>query len=123
MTPCPCGSGKPLDACCKPYLDGIPAPTPEALMRSRYTAYVLGDADYLRRTWHPSTRPADLELEKDVKWLGLKVIRAQGGEGDERGTVEFVARFKIGGKAHRMEENSRFAREEGRWVYLDGDVS
>ncbi|MGD9786609.1 MAG: YchJ family protein [Sulfuricellaceae bacterium] len=122
-TPCPCGSGKAFEACCGPYLAGAPAPTPEALMRSRYTAYTLGDKDYLERTWHPSTRPADLELEKDVKWLGLKVVEARGGEQDETGTVRFVARFKVGGRGHRMEETSRFVREAGRWFYLDGDVS
>lgn len=122
-TPCPCGSGKPFGACCGPCLAGNLPPTPEALMRSRYTAYALGDRDYLERTWHSSTRPADLELEKGVKWLGLKVVNAQGGEQDEAGTVRFVARFKIGGRGHRLEETSRFVREDGRWVYLDGDVS
>jgi SEC-C motif-containing protein len=122
-TPCPCGSGKPFGACCGPCLAGTLPPTPEALMRSRYTAYALGDRDYLERTWHSSTRPADLELEKGVKWLGLKVVNAQGGEQDEVGTVHFVARFKIGGRGHRLEETSRFVREDGRWVYLDGDVS
>lgn len=123
MIDCPCGSGKAFESCCGPYLAGEPAPTPEALMRSRYTAYVLRNADYLRRTWHSSSRPAELDLEEVVKWLGLKVIRAKGGAGDENGTVEFVARFKVGGKAHRLEEKSRFVREDGRWVYLDGDVS
>lgn len=123
MTDCPCGSGRAFDACCGPCLAGNPAPTPEALMRSRYTAYVLRNADYLLRTWHSSTRPAELDLEEEGKWLGLKVIRAEGGEGDENGTVEFVARFKIGGRAHRLEEKSRFVREDGRWVYLDGDVA
>lgn len=123
MTDCPCGSGKPFSACCGPRLAGDPAPTPEALMRSRYTAYVLGDVDYLQRTWHSSTRPSELDLEDGVKWLGLKVVRTEGGEKDETGTVEFVARFKVGGKAHRLEEKSRFVREGGRWVYLDGDVA
>ena len=123
MTLCPCGSGKVIEACCGLYLKGTPAPTPEALMRSRYTAYVQRDADYLKQTWHPSTRPADLELEDDVKWLGLKIVKVQGAEKNETGTVHFIARFKIGGRGHRMEEISRFVREEGRWFYLDGEVS
>jgi SEC-C motif-containing protein len=92
-------------------------------MRSRYTAYTKGERDYLLRTWHSSTRPAELELEDGVKWLGLKVVEAQGGAQDSAGMVRFVARFKVGGRAQRMEEKSRFVREDGRWVYLDGEVS
>lgn len=121
---CPCGSGKTYAACCGPYLDGERRPTTaEALMRSRYSGYVLARKDYLLRTWHESTRPETLELDDSsaIKWLGLKIVRTEaGGPGDAQGVVEFVARYKIGGKAHRLHETSRFVREEGRWFYLDG---
>lgn len=93
-------------------------------MRSRYTAYTLGDADYLRHTWHPHTRPAALELEPNRRWLGLKIRATSGGAAGERtGTVEFVARFKVDGKGHRLHERSRFVFEDGRWLYVDGDLS
>jgi SEC-C motif domain protein len=120
--PCPCGSGGPYRACCGPYLDGKALPeTAEALMRSRYTAYTRGDAAYLAATWHPSTRRKDLELGEPVKWMGLEILRCEaGGPGDTRGQVEFVARYKLGGKAHRLREASRFRRCDGRWYYLDG---
>lgn len=120
MNACPCGSGRAYAACCGRYHGGEAAPTPEALMRSRYSAYVLGERDYLLRSWHSSTRPADLELDDGARWLGLKVLHAEGGAEDAEGSVEFVARYKIGGRAYRMEEKSRFVREDGRWVYLDG---
>ena len=91
-------------------------------MRSRYTAYVLGLADYLLATWHASTRPAALEpFDPSLKWLGLDV-RAHGQTDANHGTVEFVARSKRGGRAHRLHETSRFVREDGRWLYVDGDV-
>ncbi|MFZ1828659.1 MAG: YchJ family protein [Candidatus Competibacteraceae bacterium] len=123
---CPCGSGKPYAACCEPYLDHDPRPvTAEALMRSRYSGYVLARKDYLLRTWHESTRPETLDLNDAgaVHWLGLKVVRTEaGGPDDARGVVEFVARFKVGGKAHRLHETSRFVREGGQWFYLDGTL-
>ena len=123
---CPCDSGLPFAACCAPFLSGeSAAPSAEALMRSRYSAYTRRDAVYLLHTWHPSTRPDSLELEGDgLRWLGLKILkRADGGVNDSNGTVEFVARYKVGGKAGRMHEISRFVREEGKWYYLDGEVS
>jgi SEC-C motif-containing protein len=91
-------------------------------MRSRYSAFVLGLRDYLLATWHPSTRPAELELatEPPTKWLGLEIKHAAD-TGTDAATVEFVARYKIGGRAHRLHETSRFVREDGRWYYLDGD--
>ncbi len=117
---CPCGSGKNYEACCGPLHQGIAAPTPEALMRSRYAAYVLGLEGYLLETWHPDTRPGPLGLAEDaVRWLGLEVVRAPVPEG-EAGEVEFVARYKVGGRAHRLRERSRFRRQEGRWYYVDG---
>lgn len=121
---CPCGSGKAYAACCGPYLDGGQRPaTAEALMRSRYSGYVLARKDYLLRTWHESTRPETLDLNDagTVRWLGLKIVRTEaGGPDDARGMVEFVARYKVGGKAHRLHEISRFVREGGEWFYLDG---
>lgn len=121
---CPCGSGKAYTACCGPYLDGGQRPaTAEALMRSRYSGYVLARKDYLLRTWHGSTRPGTLDFNDagTVRWLGLKIVRTEaGGPDDARGVVEFVARYKVGGKAHRLHEISRFVREGGRWFYLDG---
>jgi SEC-C motif-containing protein len=124
---CWCGRQLPAAQCCGRYLEaGESAPTAEALMRSRYSAYVRGDEAYLLATWHPSTRPAVLDLAEDTatKWLGLEIKRTEaGGEQDERGLVEFVARYKVGGRAHRLHEVSRFVREEGRWYYVDGEVS
>lgn len=90
-------------------------------MRSRYTAYVQGRADYLLATWHPDTRPRELALD-DVKWLGLQV-RAHRIVAADRGEVEFVARYRVGGRAVRLHERSRFVREsDGRWYYTDGDA-
>ncbi len=88
-------------------------------MRSRYSAYVLGLIDYLLATWHPSTAPGELELPP-VKWLGLEVRHTE--VAGDAGVVEFVARCKAGGRAERMEGTSRFVRQEGRWLYIDGDV-
>ncbi|MBI1424187.1 MAG: hypothetical protein GC149_12015 [Gammaproteobacteria bacterium] len=123
---CPCGSGLTYDRCCGPCLDNRAAPnTAEALMRSRYTAYTHQDAAYLLRSWHASTRPAELTFaqEPPVTWLGLKVLRTEaGGINDDNGLVEFVARYKVNGKAQRLHETSRFVKEDGRWYYVDGEV-
>ena len=122
---CPCGSIKKFNACCGRYLNGAePPPDSEALMRSRYTAYTLLREDYLLTTWHASTRPAQLALADDAasKWLGLQVKRHEQ-QDDTHALVEFVARCKIGGRAHRMHEVSRFVRENGRWFYVDGVVN
>lgn len=122
---CPCGSGVPYSTCCARYLehDAQPA-TAEQLMRSRYTAYVLKREDYVLRTWHPSTRPADLDVrDASVKWAGLEIVRIEaGGVEDDAGEVEFVARYKIGGRAERLRERSRFVREGGCWSYLGADL-
>ncbi len=113
--PCPCGSRQPYSACCQARLLGTrPAETPQALMRSRYTAYVLQDAAYLRATWHPRTRPAQLRLS-GVTWLGLTVRRAVGA------SVSFTARYQEGGQRREMRERSTFVQEAGRWLYLDGE--
>lgn len=90
-------------------------------MRSRYSAFALGERDYLLRSWHPAYRPAQLELEPSVRWLGLKILTCQaGGVHDTQGTVEFVARSKCAGRASRLHETSRFVREQGIWLYCDG---
>lgn len=92
-------------------------------MRSRYCAFVLGLDDYLLATWHVATRPASLDLATvpPTRWLGLEVKRFEV-SGSDAANVEFVARYKIGGRAHRLHETSRFLRADGRWYYLDGDV-
>ncbi len=122
---CLCGSNRKFSECCARYLDGNEAaPTAEALMCSRYTAYVLLREDYLLATWHTSTRPASLDLASDVptKWLGLEVKRHEQQDADHA-VVEFVARYKVSGRAHRLHEVSRFVHEDGRWFYVDGIVS
>jgi SEC-C motif domain protein len=123
---CPCGSALAYAACCGRLHAGpgrLQAPSPEALMRSRYSAFVLGLTDYLLDTWHPDTRPASLEPDPPgLKWLGLEVRRHALQDADH-GTVEFVARSKLGGRAHRLHEISRFVREGGRWFYRDGDIA
>ena len=134
--PCPCG-GTGYATCCGRYHNGAPAPDAEALMkqlairlghqqtlakslvmmRSRYSAYVQKLEAYLLATWHSGTRPAVLDLEADnTKWLGLEV-KSHLCESAVRATVEFVARYKTGGRAGRLHEVSRFVREEGRWFY------
>ena len=128
MAACPCGRadarGRPLAyaACCGRYLaHDTPAPDAEALMRSRYTAFVLERADYLLATWHASRRPSGIEFDPGVKWLGLDV-RQHRLLDDSRAEVEFVARQKSpGSPAVRLHERSRFLREAGRWYYVDGD--
>jgi SEC-C motif domain protein len=116
---CPCG-GASYSQCCGRFHHGALPETAEQLMRSRYSAYVLGLMDYVHHTWHASTRPESSELQHDTatKWLGLEVKRHVPA-GDEA-TVEFVARYKLGGRAHRLHEVSRFVRENGKWFYLDG---
>jgi SEC-C motif-containing protein len=100
---------------------GERAPDAERLMRSRYSAFVLGDVPYLLATWHSSTRPATLELETQAKWLGLE-IKGHRVTSPDTAEVEFVARFRVAGCAVRQHELSRFVREDGRWFYVDGDV-
>lgn len=91
-------------------------------MRSRYTAYTRGRVDYLRDTWHPRTRPADLApLPDGLRWLGLEVRRHTVQDADHA-VVEFVARSKLGGRAERLHETSRFERVDGHWLYVDGDT-
>jgi len=124
--PCPCGRPAAYDACCGRWHSGplhLQAPDAEALMRSRYSAFVKERAEYLQLTWHPSTRPGEPPtFEPGLRWLGLDVRRHQRTD-DDHATVEFVARSKLGGRAHRLHETSRFVREGGRWYYVGGDVA
>jgi SEC-C motif domain protein len=121
---CPCNTKRPYSLCCEPYHQGTPAPTAETLMRSRYSAYALRLEDYVFATWHPSTRPASLDQGSGINqttWLGLDMKRVQR-TGDDTATVEFVARYRVGGaSAVRLHEVSRFVREAGKWLYLDGE--
>lgn len=133
---CPCGGASPgkvvaraprYDECCGRFIEiGGTAPgNAMELMRSRYTAYVLGDTAYLRATWADATCPADLDASADnaTRWLGLQIKRHTQVDADHA-KVEFVARYKVGGRAHRLHETSRFERDgQGRWRYVDGDVS
>ena len=124
-TPCPCGLPRPYDDCCARYHAGalhLQAPTAEALMRSRYSAFAKALPDYLLATWHTSTRPSTLEPDPPgLHWLGLEVRRHEQQDADHA-TVEFVARNKLGGRAQRLKETSRFVREAGRWFYVEGDL-
>lgn len=123
--PCPCGSAARYPACCGRYHAGplhLQAPDAASLMRSRYSAYVLDQLDYLRATWHPDTCPTELPPnEPGLRWLGLEV-RQHHSEDADHATVEFVARSKLGGRAFRLHEISRFVRLQGRWFYIDGQL-
>ncbi|WP_436887697.1 YchJ family protein [Nocardiopsis dassonvillei] len=118
--PCPCGGGE-YGSCCGPAHRGDrAAATAEALMRSRYSAFAVGDRAYLERTWHPDTRPARVEADPDTEWTGLEILETGGGTPfHTEGTVRFRARYREGGRAGEMVEHSRFVRLEGAWVYLD----
>ena len=120
--PCPCNSQQLFKDCCQPLLQhDMDAATAESLMRSRYTAFVLEDAGYLRYSWHPDYCPQDIHVNDDCRWLGLKIKSTEAGsESDSQGRVHFVARYKRDGRATRIEESSRFERYQGRWVYVDG---
>lgn len=125
---CPCASGRDYIRCCGPLHAGsVVAPSAEALMRSRYSAFVLGLVDYLLASWHPSTRPVRLELstpgQPPLRWLGLRILAHAVADDGLRAEVEFIARHKQGGgPAGRLHERSRFVREDGRWFYLDGEL-
>jgi SEC-C motif-containing protein len=123
---CPCG--KPDYAlCCGRFLSGAQVPeSAEQLMRSRYSAFHLRDENYLRATWHPDTLPSEaITAETDVKWIALEIVRHRHVAPADDATVEFVARFKVGGRAHRLHEVSNFVRQPDaqgirRWYYVDG---
>jgi SEC-C motif-containing protein len=126
---CPCGSDKSYAACCELLHNGAPAASAEALMRSRYSAFVLDLPDYLQRSWHHSVR-ADEALENaevenrlaNMRWLRLQIKRHEPiGENDA--IVEFIAHYKIAGRAYALHETSRFVREGGHWFYIDGQIA
>lgn len=123
--PCPCGSGQPYAACCAPLHSGArPAATAAALMRSRYAAFALGLEGYLHDTWHPATRPASVRLDPTQRWTGLTVLGTDAGRAwDTDGTVTFAATWERGRRRGTLSETSRFTTLDGRWVYVDGDVS
>lgn len=140
---CPCGHQKPYADCCQPYVTGqVPAPTAEALMRSRYTAYSKGQIDYLIATWHPKAGQdrdrATLQHSSQVtRWVGLTILKTQKGRTqDKRGVVEFVALYQTSSVSplqldqsaatqhpvYQLHERSRFVQEKGHWLYVDGDA-
>ncbi len=124
-TPCPCGRPSEYGSCCGRWHDGQPAPSAEQLMRARYSAYVLKREDFLLASWHASSRPASLNLSAQQPaptWLGLDVRQHHDAD-ENHASVEFVARYRLGGgRAQRQHETSRFVREDGRWYYFDGQM-
>ena len=128
--PCPCGAGPSAAECCGRYLaaGGATAPTAEALMRSRYSAYVLGDIDYILATHDPDSteevnRDSTEKWSQEASWQGLEVrSTSAGGESDDHGEVEFVARYDVNGSPLQHHEKARFARKNDRWYYMDGDM-
>ncbi|MEU5424672.1 YchJ family protein [Streptomyces olivoreticuli] len=118
---CPCGLGKPYGDCCGALHRGArSAATAEALMRSRYSAFAVRDAAYLLRSWHPDTRPESLDFDPEQRWTRLEILGTTGGTAfHNEGTVEFRAHFTARGRAGDQHENSRFARVNGEWVYVD----
>ncbi|MBX9983357.1 MAG: YchJ family protein [Mycobacterium gordonae] len=121
---CPCGSGSSYTDCCGPLHAGErTADTALALMRSRFSAFALGDASYVVASWHPSSRPKRLHLDSDVVWRRLQIVDTEAGAPDHTtGVVEFRAQYVRHGERRILHERSRFTREKGRWMYVDGDV-
>ena len=121
--PCFCGHPNGYARCCGPVVEQrSQALTAEGLMRSRYSAFCVDDRNYLLHSWHPETRPNRIGSSPTVTWLGLSVINSDaGGETDDHGTVEFIARFSDPAGEHNLHELSTFVRLDGRWVYLDGE--
>jgi SEC-C motif domain protein len=123
MTPallaCPCGLGEDYELCCGRLHAGMPAPTAETLMRSRYSAFAVGDAGYLLRTWHPSSRPRTLSLDAALHWTRLAILETHdGGLFDTAGTVQFRAMYVQQGHRGVHAETSRFVRHDKHWTYL-----
>lgn len=126
---CPCGSQKIFSACCKPYLDNKEAaPTAEALMRSRYSAYVVQNVDHLQRTLTRSerrtfNRKEALQWARSSTWKGLEIIATEKGlESDADGTVEFIARYEIDGEDKEHHEKALFRKNKNQWLYVTGDI-
>lgn len=122
--PCPCGLAESYAACCGRFHEGgLTAPTAELLMRSRFSAFAVGDTAYLLRTWHPDTRPRRLALDAGQEWTRLEILgRTGGGLLHTEGTVKFRAHYRHHGRDGFLEENSRFRRADGAWVYLDAEA-
>ncbi|WP_282784910.1 YchJ family metal-binding protein [Nocardia sp. CC201C] len=122
---CPCGSSAPYAQCCGPLHRGEGrAATAEALMRSRFSAFAVGDEAYLLRSWAPETRPATVEFEPGMRWEALEIVGSTGGGPfHTAGTVEFRAHYRAHGRAGTLHEHSRFRRDDGAWVYVDGDIT
>lgn len=124
---CPCGSNRPIEGCCGPYLSGEKdAPTPEALMRSRYTAYSLGDLHYIEKTMREKAltrfnRKASEKTLEQTTWIQLTVLNAT--EEGDTGTVQFMASFKDNGEIHTMQELSTFKKINKKWYYVDGEFN
>jgi SEC-C motif-containing protein len=114
---CPCGSPSYDDCCGRLHRGEEQAGTPEKLMRSRYSAYAVGDADYVWRTWHPRTRPGQVNPDTRTRWVALEVLDATGDE------IEFRAHFDGAEGRGELHERSRFERRAGRWFYVDGDIA
>lgn len=130
MTSCPCGTGRPLDQCCAPIIAGAPAVTAEALMRARYTAFVTKEIGAFLLDTLAAEKRAEFDLRevemsaRDAEGLGFEVRAVEGGgESDETGTVEYLARFRIRGQIQAHHELASFRREDGRWLYVDGQVN
>ncbi|MBQ0833862.1 YchJ family protein [Marinobacter sp.] len=115
---CPCGSQRRYAECCQRYHSGEKAPSPEALMRSRFTAFVLKIESYLRASWHTSTRPAELGLDNSPDWVSLRILDT--GQNGDNGQVHFQAIYRLNPGWGYLQEHSQFVRENGRWYYLEG---
>jgi SEC-C motif-containing protein len=120
---CPCGSGTAYGECCgRRHSGAASAPTAEALMRSRYSAFAVRDEAYLLRTWHPETRPPRVEFDPGMRWTGLEIVGTTDGSAfHTTGTVTFRAHYTDGGRPGVLHERSRFTRVDGAWVYVDGE--
>jgi SEC-C motif-containing protein len=121
---CPCNSGLTYGECCGPLHAGERrAATAEQLMRGRYSAFAVGDTGYVLASWHPSTRPIVVEAEPELVWRSLEIVSSEaGGPFDDAGTVEFRARWRQGDERGMLHERSRFRREAGAWLYVDGHI-
>ena len=121
---CPCGSGEPLARCCQALHRGErQAATAEQLMRARYSAYAVGDLNYIWRTWHPRTRPTVLTPDGGLTWTGLQILdTVEGRAGDQTGEVEFRAYYREGRRSGTLHERSQFAVRARRWFYVDGEL-
>lgn len=124
MDACPCGSRELFGHCCRPlHLGERAAVTAGELMRARYSAYAVGDLDYVWQSWHPRTRPTALTSDTQLTWTGLEILDAvDGGPQDQTGEVEFLAHYRAGTETGTLHERSRFAVRARRWMYVDGDL-